>query len=388
MPMVPSLLLRRGASPVLILGATVLTLSALHSDRCAAQSTTVPGRAREARTFSWSTDRGADQRAVLGIALRTDGSRDTLGVFVAEVTPEGPAAKAGLTDGARIVAINGVSLRVSAADIDDPELRGIGERRLRRELAKVEPGSEVELRVVADGAARTVRVKTVAASALDDAPVRVTRTSLDTRPFLGLTVSSTGTPRDTLGLFISSVTTDGPAEKLGIVEGERIRSINGVDVRVPREDAGDWTMASARASRFTRTLRAAKPGDVITLEVLSGGRTRTVAVTAGKASDFSGRSRGWQMQIGDDAAFFSGQGAATGIGALRPLEIELDRLGEDLQLRFDGLRIDGEEMGRRIGDEMRRAFGSVRESMPRVDVEREPGRVRVRTVPRVRRITL
>jgi len=45
------------------------------------------------------------------------------------------------------------------------------------------------------------------------------------RAALGLQLSPTGTARDTLGVFVSSVTPKGPAENAGIIEGDRIVSV-------------------------------------------------------------------------------------------------------------------------------------------------------------------
>jgi S1-C subfamily serine protease len=371
--MVLSPLFRGGTRLLPLLAAALLSVPAVIGRTCDAQQSDARARvrevpAREPRTtvtlggpgFTFTTDADDERRAVIGIALGQSGRRDTLGVLVDEVTPDGPAAKAGVPEGARIVAINGVNLRVSAADADDPYTRGLGERRLRRELAKVEPGAEIELGLTVEGQARTVRLKTVSAEELtvaDRARAPMTRSTpiADSRPFLGLAVGTTGSARDTLGLFVSSVTTDGPAEKAGIVEGDRIQSINGVDVRVPREDAGDWSSSSARANRFTRALRAGTPGDVMTLEVMTGGRTRTVKVTTAKASDFRSGDRGLQMQLGDDL-FFRGNG--------------LDGLGEGVSLR--------------VGQALREA----RESLPRLQLLREPGAVTIRGLSRSRRVSL
>lgn len=106
------------------------------------------------------------------------------------------------------------------------------------------------------------------------------------RAVLGVALAPTGTKRDTLGVFISRVTPNGPAEKAGIVEGERIVSINGIDLRVNSADAEDDYASGLPQRRLTREVDRLAPGNPVNLRVYSGGRTRDVQVTLGKASDF------------------------------------------------------------------------------------------------------
>ena len=105
------------------------------------------------------------------------------------------------------------------------------------------------------------------------------------RAAIGVTLSPTGTARDTLGVFVSRVTPKGPAENAGIVEGDRIVSINGVDLRVNAADAGDGYAAGLPSRRLSREVGKLSPGSVLNLRVYSGGRVRDVRVTAGRASD-------------------------------------------------------------------------------------------------------
>lgn len=105
------------------------------------------------------------------------------------------------------------------------------------------------------------------------------------RAAIGVQLSPTGTARDTLGVFISRVTPKGPAENAGIVEGERIASINGVDLRVNAADAGDSYAADLPSRRLTREVAKLTPGGVANLRVYSGGRVRDVQVTTASASD-------------------------------------------------------------------------------------------------------
>ncbi len=106
-------------------------------------------------------------RAALGIELRATGTRrDTLGVFVAAVTPRGPAETAGIVEGDRIAAINGVSVRSAPGDIDDPYTNGLASHRLTKEVQKLAPGARVTLRVYSGGRFRDVTVTTGRASEL------------------------------------------------------------------------------------------------------------------------------------------------------------------------------------------------------------------------------
>jgi serine protease Do len=229
-------------------------------------------------------------RAMLGISTSSSGRRDTLGLLITSVTAGSPAEKAGLEEGNRLVSINGVSLRLSREDADDEYMQGVNQNRLTREMRKVKAGDEVSLDVWAGGRSRNVKVKTVSAEDLSPRKTAATWASReDDRVALGLFLTTAG-KRDTVGVFVQSVVEGGPAEKAGIVEGDRIASINGVDLRVAREDAGDWSVSSSRVERLEREIRKLSAGQSADLVVVSGGRSRTVKVTAVKASELPGRN--------------------------------------------------------------------------------------------------
>jgi hypothetical protein len=105
------------------------------------------------------------------------------------------------------------------------------------------------------------------------------------RAALGLELRTTGTKRDTLGVFVEAVTPKGPAETAGIIEGDRIASINGVDLRTSTGDTEDSYTNGLAAHRLSREVQKLSPGSRVNLRVYSGGRFRDVQVTAGKASD-------------------------------------------------------------------------------------------------------
>ena len=86
------------------------------------------GPGNDSRPAGISDSASADEpRAVIGVihdAARST-SRDTLGVLVSTVRAGSPAEKAGIEEGNRIASINGVSLKLAAADIGDDEMAGV-----------------------------------------------------------------------------------------------------------------------------------------------------------------------------------------------------------------------------------------------------------------------
>jgi len=230
-------------------------------------------------------------RAVIGVSTSAStGSRDTLGLLVSTVTANSPAEKAGIEEGNRIAAINGVSLKLAAADLDDPDMENLMGRRLIRELDKAKPGDNVELKVYGGGQLRTIKVKTVDPDSLYSTRMTM-KGSFDDRPSLGISIGSSGSKRDTLGVFVMSVDDAGPAAKAGIEEGQRIAAINGVDLRVAHDDAGDDFVSGARVNRLERELGKVKVGDVVDLRVYANGQTRNVKVTTIAMSELPGHGR-------------------------------------------------------------------------------------------------
>jgi len=114
--------------------------------------------------------RAHDDGPAIGVETRSGSVRDTLGVLVIGITPNGPADKAGIEEGDRIASANGIDLRLAPADATDREMRGLMSRRLARAVQKVKAGDVVELRVYHDGQYKTVKVTTVKAAdlAVDD----------------------------------------------------------------------------------------------------------------------------------------------------------------------------------------------------------------------------
>lgn len=266
---------------VLLLGAAFHSVDAQETRIRSAPrgSVTINGVTPSVRWFDNSPD-----RAVLGVTMADASRADTAGVRIEAVDANGPAAKAGLKAGDVLTAVNGASLEVAGADAD-LAAGGLAQRRLQRAMEKVKPGETISVSVRNGGASRTANVATVSARDLEATRASVSRDggffssgARDSSGAIGVSVGTSGIARDTLGLFVNSVVAGGPAEKAGLVEGERIAAVNGIDVRVPREDVTDRDVASARARRFQDAVRKVSPGGAVTLRVYSNGRYREISV--------------------------------------------------------------------------------------------------------------
>jgi len=250
---------------------------------------TAPAAPSAGRLFRAGDD---GPRAALGLSIGGSGSaRDTLGLLVSSVTPNGPAERAGIQEGDRISSINGVSLRLDPADAGDVEVGNSMSRRLTRELSRIQPGDEVDLRVFADGRTRSIRVRTADSDSLYTRR-RVSRAETsDERATLGIGLASTNSRRDSLGVLVMFVDDSGPAARAGIEEGNRIASINEVDLRAGHEESGDEYVANSRIRRLQREVSRLHPGDRVELRVYANGEMRTIRLRAARASDLPRHNR-------------------------------------------------------------------------------------------------
>ena len=281
------------------------------------------GNAGPGWTFGYSNEDGS--RLVLGLSTSSGGMRDTLGLLVTSIAAGGPAEKAGLEEGNRLVSINGVALKLNASDASDPEMAGVLGRRLQRELEKVGAGEAVTLGVYANGQTKQVRITPIRA---DELPSHggMLRARADTRSTIGASIGGFASPRDTLGVFVVAVAEDGPLAKAGIFEGSRIASINGVDLRVPAADLGDEFMTSARVRRLTREVEKIEAGGNATLRVYSNGQYRDVTVKVVRRSELKQDGGVSIFQSGWPGAVFTGPPGALQLDNGNRVRIEMEHL--------------------------------------------------------------
>lgn len=135
----------------------------------------------------------------------------------------------------------------------------------------------------------------------------------DARVVLGIEVSMSGTIRDTLGLLVSSVVAGSPADQAGLRERERIAELNGMSLRVSREDVGSSEARDLVYRRLARELEALRPGDAVSMRVYGSARARTVTMRI-------------PLEEPGVRAMDEGSGVLDIIASLRETQAELHRL--------------------------------------------------------------
>lgn len=147
------------------------------------------------------------------------------------------------------------------------------------------------------------------------------------RPTLGLTLAPTGSVRDTLGVFVARVVPGGPAERAGIIEGDRIAAIDGVSLKLDRADIDDPYAAGLPAHRVSRTVAKLTAGKTVTLRVYANGRYRDVTVATARSGDVYRNRRPFMLySVGDVDDVVMPALAAVG-PALDRVGPELERIG-------------------------------------------------------------
>jgi S1-C subfamily serine protease len=96
------------------------------------------------------------------------------------------------------------------------------------------------------------------------------------RTALGITVTTSGTDRDTLGLLVASVAAGSAAQHSGVEPGNRIADANGTSVRIGAASVGRREARDDAVRRMADVVRGAS--DSVALRLFGGGKYRTVFV--------------------------------------------------------------------------------------------------------------
>lgn len=199
----------------------------------------------------------AEEKPFLGVGLEEAGDA----LVISEIVPDGPAARAGLKVGDKVI-----SIRDRAARSMDAVVKALEGRK---------PGDTVAVLVERDGWRKEVKVtlgkrpgSTAAAPPpLPPPPPPPTKAEAKKKPgFLGVYLKNQNG-----GLVVESVVPGSPAERAGLKPDDVIVTANGHPVR--------------DLDGFTDHLRALGAGDKVTLAVRREGWTRTLEVTLGEKPD-------------------------------------------------------------------------------------------------------
>ena len=151
------------------------------------------------------------------------------------------------------------------------------------------------------------------------------------RPTLGMSLTTTGSKRDTLGVFVSRVAPGGPAERAGIIEGDRIAAIGDASLTIGGSDLDDPYMMGIPAHKLSRAVSKISVGTPVTLKVYANGRYRNVTVTAGRMGDvYKSRERNMMFSFDGDFAPLAEIGPA-----LERIGPQLEQIGPEIEMNID-----------------------------------------------------
>lgn len=182
---------------------------------------------------------GAEFQAVTPAIAESLGLLRPAGALVADVTPRGPAALAGLRVGDVVLAVNGTY-------VEHPEALGY-------RLATAGPGRTVRLRVLSRGSERDIAIALVRPP--DGVPSQPTRIE-GRSPLTGAIVANLS-PRlaqrldlraDTQGVAVMDVEQGSPAMRAGVRRGDVVVAINGEQV----DDVADVVALAGEPRRSWR----------------------------------------------------------------------------------------------------------------------------------------
>ena len=175
--------------------------------------------------------------------------KDPTGALIGDVTPKGPADKAGLKSGDLLVEFNGKKVADS--------------RHLKLEVARTQPGQTVPVRILRDGTAKTIEV-TVKTLPGTEALAQAEKDTSDTGTLNGVGVADLDdnvrqqfeVPETIKGAVVTEVKPDSAAAEAGLKPGDVIQEIN----RKPVKNAEEAVRMTENARDKTSLLRVWRNG--------------------------------------------------------------------------------------------------------------------------------
>jgi serine protease Do len=155
--------------------------------------------------------------------------KEATGALVGDVVPKGPADKAGLKNGDVVLDYNGKKVTDS--------------RRLRLAVGETKPGTTVPVKILRDGATKTLEVTVQQLPGSEQLAKNSSPNSSDNGTLNGVTVSDLDQqtrqelklPENVKGVVITEVQPDSPAADAGLKQGDVIQEINRHPVKTAEE---------------------------------------------------------------------------------------------------------------------------------------------------------
>lgn len=227
----------------------------------------------------WIGVSGTDIAPDIAAALKLNQS--TTGFLVIDITPNSPAAKAGIRGGDKEVDIGGRPIKLGGdiiTAIDNQSISKIDDILVYLEEHK-KVGDTVNVTVVSDGKIQTLKL------VLGERP---TSKPQDQQPSIGISgvdvtpeIGSIMNLNQSSGVLVVGVVADSPADKAGLRGGYVIREINGTEIEL----GGDVIISAdgqpvTNLSELTNYVLSNKSvGDKLTLGILRDGQSKEITLT-------------------------------------------------------------------------------------------------------------
>lgn len=176
--------------------------------------------------------------------------QDTTGALIGDVTPKSPAEKAGLKSGDVILDFNGRKVTDS--------------RHLKLEVARVQPGETVPIKILRDGSTKTIEVTVKEMTGTESLAKADSNSKEDTGTLNGVGVGDLdqsarqqfNLPEHLKGVVVTEVQPDSPSAEAGLKAGDVIQEIN----RQPVSSAEEAVRMTEHPKDKTTLLRVWRNG--------------------------------------------------------------------------------------------------------------------------------
>ena len=205
----------------------------------------------------------------------------TKGFLVIDTSPGGPASKAGIQGGEKLVDINGRKTRLGGdviIKIDNQTVSKIDDILVYLEQHK-KVGQSVKLTVIRDGKLQIVNVPLAERPLqLNVKPLWLGIDGVDMDADIAAKMNNTN---QSTGILVVGVISDGPADKAGMKGGYRITNINGTEIELGGDiiTSADKVPIKNLKDLSTYITNNKREGDKMSIGVLRDGKPQEITVT-------------------------------------------------------------------------------------------------------------